>query len=434
MTGKRIPPKWGQLFRDAAPAAVFLLIALTAIIGPARDAAAQAPSAQGQSGQAPSFAYRSRSYINPFPQTDRYQLHVIGDGLAAGLASGLEEAFANDGTVKIVNSSKVSAGLARPDRTSWASDIEELAKAQPIHIAVILMGTNDVRNIRTDKGIARWGTEEWRVAYADEADKLIKALKDKGIAVYWVGLPVMANAKTNEAMALMNDVFRERTYISGTKYVDTWNGFTDQLGGFSAYGPDLTGQSKRLREPDGTSFTARGNRKLANYVEINLRRDLAAARGERNIPLAGDDEEQGRLVPKARTETAAADPSIEPAPAAPESPAAAPGEALRPLIRSETPAPPGRVVLAPAPKAPEALPAALPAFASGYAPPGETIIGDVSEGVTGLATVSPITDLNANIGERRLPVTERLYYKALVKGEALKPQPSRADDFKWPRS
>jgi len=42
--------------------------------------------------------------------------------------------------------------------------------------------------------------------------------------------------------------------------------------------------------------------------------------------------------------------------------------------------------------------------------------------------------LNANIGERRLPVTERLYYKTLVKGEALKPKPGRADDFKWPRS
>jgi hypothetical protein len=76
----------------------------------------------------------------------------------------------------------------------------------------------------------------------------------------------------------------------------------------------------------------------------------------------------------------------------------------------------------------------IAAFASGYSPPGETILGDINEGLTSLATVSPVTDLNANIGERRLPVTERLYYKTLVKGEALKPKPGRADDFKWPRS
>jgi hypothetical protein len=73
-------------------------------------------------------------------------------------------------------------------------------------------------------------------------------------------------------------------------------------------------------------------------------------------------------------------------------------------------------------------------FVSGYSPPGETIIGDISEGVTGLATVSPVSDLNVNVGERRLPVTERLYYKTLVKGEALKPKPGRADDFRWPKS
>ena len=118
-------------------------------------------------------------------------------------------------------------------------------------------------------------------------------------------------------MALINDIIRERSYIGGVKFVDTWSGFTDQLGAFSAYGPDLTGQSKRLREPDGASFTARGNRKLANFVEIILRRDLAAAKAERNIPLAGDN--RGAEPPRAEgrePETAAND-GANASPAAP---------------------------------------------------------------------------------------------------------------------
>jgi hypothetical protein len=356
-------------------------------------------------------------------------VHVIGDGLATGLASGLEEAFAQDGTLKIINSTKPTAGLARPDRADWAADIEELSKAQPIHIAVIMMGTNDVRNIKNDKGLFRWGEDSWRTAYGEEIDKLVKALKDKSVAIYWVGLPVMQAPKTNEAMALINDIIRERTYIGGVKFVDTWSGFTDQLGAFSAYGPDLTGQSKRLREPDGASFTARGNRKLANFVEIMLRRDLAAAKSERNIPLAGDDEEQGRLVPKLREPEAAASNGANPTPlpGGESSPAIAEnGAAVPPQAGPNAPASAPPVGDAPAPNA-------IAAFASGYSPPGETIIGDIGEGVTGLATVSPVADLNANLGERRLPVTERLYYKTLVKGEALKPKPSRADDFKWPR-
>ncbi len=394
-----------------------------------------AGAAQFASAQAPSFTFRSRSYVNPFPQTDRYHLHVFGDYLAAGLATGLDEAFNKDGTIKVINSTKSSAGLARPERTDWAADIDELNKTQPIHIAVIMMGINDVRNIRVGEGYVKWGTEEWRNAYASEADKLIKALKDRNIAVYWVGMPVMSNAKTSEAMATINDIIRERSYINGTKYIDTWSGFTDQLGGFSAYGPDLTGQNKRLRGSDGESFTEVGNRKLANYAEVILRRDLAAARSERNISLAGDVEEQSHLVPK--SDDAAKVPQAgQPA----GDGAAAPGD------KGASPVPPPASEAANNAGADGADPAAqktagddqpqpaLSVFASGYSPPGETIVGDISEGLTGLATVSPIADLNVNVGERRLPVTERLYYKTLVKGEALKPKPGRADDFRWPRS
>jgi hypothetical protein len=382
-------------------------------------------------------AFRARSYVNPFPQTDRYHLHVFGDYLAAGLASGLEAAFDKDGAVKIINSTKSSAGLARPDRTDWPADVEELAKTQPIHIAVLMMGMNDVRNIRAGDGIARWGTDEWRDAYAAEVDKLIKALAARNIAVYWVGNPVMASAKTSEAMASINDVLRERSYISGTKYIDTWSGFTDQLGGFASYGPDLTGQNKRLRGSDGVGFTFAGNRKLANYVEVILRRDLAAARNERNISLAGDEDEQSRLVPQPRGGGWSAKTAETEAQAVDGAAGGSAGRTPVPAAQDGGAGPEGQAAGAQALASPPAgdLPQApLSVFVSGYSPPGETIIGDISEGVTGLATVSPVSDLNVNVGERRLPVTERLYYKTLVKGEALKPKPGRADDFRWPKS
>jgi hypothetical protein len=405
-----------------------LALLLGALMAGSIDAAAQSGGS----------AFRARSYVNPFPQTDRYHLHVFGDYLAAGLASGLEAAFDKDGAVKIVNSTKSSAGLARPDRTNWPADVEELAKTQPIHIAVLMMGMNDVRNIRVGEDIARWGTDEWRDAYAAEVDKLIKALGARNIAVYWVGNPVMASGKTSEAMASINDILRERSYINGTKYIDTWSGFTDQLGGFAAYGPDLTGQNKRLRGSDGVGFTFAGNRKLANYVEVILRRDLAAARNERNISLAGDEDEQSRLVPKPREEGSSAKIAEIEALTLDETAGRTVGRTPVPGAQEDGASPEGEAAGAQAGAAPPAagdLPQApLSVFVSGYSPPGETIIGDISEGVTGLATVSPVSDLNVSVGERRLPVTERLYYKTLVKGEALKPKPGRADDFRWPRS
>jgi hypothetical protein len=298
---------------------------------------------------------------------------------------------------------------------------EALAKTQGMNVAVVMVGMNDVRNVRTNEGVQRVGTDGWREAYAKEVDRLIKTLKDNNVAVYWVGLPIMSSAKTNESMGALNDIFRERTYVAGVKYIDTWNGFTDQFGAFASYGPDLTGQTKRLREADGTYFTAQGNRKLANYVEVLLRRDLAAAKAERNIPLAGDDEEQSRLVPKAE----------EPG-ATPQPDAAAPDAAPGAQAAADASGQPQDAAPAPQPQQLQ-VPRQL-SFRPGDAPQGETIVGDIGSGVTALATVSTLNDLNANLGEKRLPTQERLYYKTLIKGQALKPKPGRADDFKWPRS
>ena len=425
MTRMRLIAGLGGLHRKAGALAIFAFCA-SAILSPGAPALAQTPS----------FSFGSRSYITPFPQTDRYQIHVIGDGLADGLSAGLTAAFEKDGTVKIVNSAKFPSGLSRPDRTDIAADAEALAKTQNMHVAVVMVGVNDVRNIRTNDGTQRWGAEGWRDAYAKEIDRLIKVLKDNNVGIYWVGLPVMSNPKSSEAMGVLNDIFRERTYVAGVKFIDTWNGFTDQFGAFSSYGPDLSGQTKRLREADGIYFTAQGNRKLANYVEVLLRRDLAAAKAERNIPLAGDDEEQSRLVPKAEADAQASAPA-SPAPiGTADAPAANAAPGTPPADQSATagqqPPKPQAMAAAPAPsqfQVPKQL-----SFRPGDAPQGETIVGNIDGGVTSLATVSTLNDLNANLGERRLPMQERLYYKTLIKGQALKPKPGRADDFKWPRS
>jgi hypothetical protein len=171
---------------------------------------------------------------------------------------------------------------------------------------------------------------------------------------------------------------------------------------------------------------------------VILRRDLAAARNERNISLAGDEDEQSRLVPKPREEGSSAKIAEIEALTLDETAGRTVGRTPVPGAQEDGASPEGEAAGAQAGAAPPAagdLPQApLSVFVSGYSPPGETIIGDISEGVTGLATVSPVSDLNVNVGERRLPVTERLYYKTLVKGEALKPKPGRADDFRWPRS
>jgi hypothetical protein len=385
-------------------------------------------------------AFQQRSFITPFPQSDRYYLHVIGDDLASGLAHGLEQAFKKNNTLKVINSAHTSNGLARPGRINWSAAIDRYAEQYPIHIAVVMMGLNDVRNIWTRKGTARWGTDKWRDTYAKEIDKFIKVLKDRNIAVYWVGLPIMAKPKYSENLSRINTIIRERAYVGNVKFIDALSGFVNQNGEFSAYGPDLTGQNKRLRSRNGITFTARGNRKLASYVEVMIRRDLNEARAERNIPLAGNEDEQVALLSKQENDEENDLPdTTEQSPASSDNNAASSEKTegasnnaaaqKKPGARST----PGSKTGKTAAQTPSSRD---PSFRSGSAIPGETILGNIDEGVTTLATVSPMADLNAgiNAGERRLPVTERLYYRILEKGESLKSKRNRADDFKWPKS
>src|SRR3990172_5021774 len=252
-----------------------------------------------------------RSYINPFPGGDRYRIVVLGDSLGDGLWSGLYRAFEEETNLEIVKHSKVSTGFVRPDYYDWNAQLDDILKNETYQVAVVMFGANDAQAIRIGKEWLKPGTDAWRAVYGERVEAFIKKLRAAKVAVYWVGLPIMRSPNQSEDAEVMNDVFREKAFINGAKFIDTWSGFTDESGRYSAYGPDMTGQVKRLRADDGIHFTMRGYLKLAHFVEKEIRRDLSLAKLERNIPLAGSEDEQakvmGRMVRPTKTPMPAAD-------------------------------------------------------------------------------------------------------------------------------
>ena len=400
-----------------------IVLALLAIF------AAPAVRAQGMS-------LLSSSYITPFPQTDRYQVRVIGDWFGAGLTEGLKDAFKQESSLEILDMSRSNYGLVRADQVDLYGEIDRMLAGPPVHVAVILLGLNDRASIKAGAGRAQPGTAEWKDAYSKEAEKLIKKLKGANIAVYWVGLPVMGNAASSEAAAAANDAVRQAAYVNGAKFIETWAGFTDQLGAYSAYGPDLTGQMKRLREGDGVGLTAPGYRKLGNYVETVLRRDLTHAKAQRNIPLAGDEEEQARVVPNGShngpspSVKGSAAPSSAPSEARPDETngaaekQASGGGAAEHKAKSPTPAAVGQDTQ----KRDQA------AFAGAGYQGGELILSDLGDGLTAIAVISPAGDFSMREIQRQTPLADRIYFKVLSRGEALPPKEGRADDFRWQRA
>ena len=82
------------------------------------------------------------------------------------------------------------------------------------------------------------------------------------------------------------------------KYIDAYAGFIDESGGFSPYGPDVTGKIRLLREGDGVYFTA-ARQPQARPLRRARRapRSRPKPRPTRAIPLAGAEAEQAKINP-----------------------------------------------------------------------------------------------------------------------------------------
>ncbi len=383
----------------------------------------------------------SSSYVTPFPEQNRYRIYVMGDSLGDGIWNGLYRAFKPDGNVDVVKKSNVSTGFARTKSFDWNKRITTILAAEKVHIAVIMVGASDMRPIRAGKKSKahKIDTPEWREIYSKRIDAFIRKLKKSSTAVYWVGLPIMRSAAHNNKMQVMNEIFRERAFINGIKFIDTWNGFADQFGRYSAFGPDLSGQVRRLRAGDGIHFTIRGYRKLAHFVEREIRRDMRQARSQRDIPLAGNEAEQARAIRHPRSAQRRIANAVQ-KPARKRGVSKRGPAAIKPVYANKTNARTETVIALPSMDStaagikllrPKISRATLAAVREGYSPQSEVIAGDIEGGVTALASISPISETNLAAAPRRLPLTQRPYYRVLIKGEELKAKPGRADDFTW---
>lgn len=125
-------------------------------------------------------------------------------------------------------------------------------------------------------------SDRWAELYSRKIDEMIAAVKAEGVPVIWVGLPSIRGTRSTSDALYLNDLFRSRAQKAGIIYVDVWDGFVDENNRYSLHGPDVEGQTRRLRAYDGVHFTSYGARKLAHYVDREIRRLMSG----RATPIA----------------------------------------------------------------------------------------------------------------------------------------------------
>lgn len=262
------------------------------------------------SGEAPAYRARRRIDVAPrYPDDSALGLHmpalkvdvplqadpnapliaILGDSLADALNFGFEGDPGLKSTWRLVHRTSSASGLVREDYFSWPKTVSTLlAEQREIAALVVMVGLNDRQPIRAGEQTLEPLSEPWREDYRKRVDAILTLARDAKVPVYWVGLPLMRSPKLSEDLMALNTLIRERVAVFSQTFVDTVDAFADASGGFSATGPDVIGDTVRLRGADGIHFTPAGQRKLAFFVD----RALSRLQNDRptpavaNIPLA----------------------------------------------------------------------------------------------------------------------------------------------------
>lgn len=434
------------------PVMAAAMLSLAALVLPPNPAIAQ--TSQVEDSAAP-----AAGQLAPFPEVDTFRLQVYGDDFAAGLHEALTDSVANDQRIQVQRRLKPIGALIRPD---WEEDLraEEVSR-EPVHIAVLMFGLSDRQVIRPQPGQRPYaiGSPDWRAEYGRRVERWLKALRSRNIVVYLVGMPVMRRSDIQQQTEMINDILREKAYINGVRFIDIMETFQDDNGGFSQFGPDLSGNRQKLRDGDGVTFTTIGNRKLAHFVEREVKRDVTQALADRAVPLAGSEAEQRRInpakvvaaqpvaggwksavtiaAPRSRGQQAAAErPASAQVP--PESSLDQKAENARVAVKTINAA--GREETLTLDIVRPAIPAAVISLLTRKeagdraTQPGEPLVEMLPNGATVISSVSSLTEGSAAAQrQRRNSGPQSPYYIVMIKGERLASKPGRADDFSWPR-
>lgn len=318
----------------------------------------------------------------------RPKILLLGDSLADALAGGLLADVGIKAELAILPRTSSASGLVRDDYYDWPKTLREWLASTPDAAGIVIMvGLNDRQAIRQGETSLEPMTEAWQAQYRQRIDAMIGLAQQARVPLVWVGLPIMRSPRLSQDVASLNMLIRERVTQAGETFVETFDSFADGSGSFMATGPDVIGDTVRLRGPDGIHFTPAGQRKLAFFVEKPLRLRL----GDRIQAV----------------------PASIPAPGSAAAQTGVPAEPSVALPKPPSPNTPERLLSLPPPE--EALPPVLRQRPE---------IGEVRP-LAVQNTATTLAGRQAPLIED--PVTRNLFER----GIAPEPRAGRADDYRW---
>ncbi|WP_208991468.1 SGNH/GDSL hydrolase family protein [Pannonibacter phragmitetus] len=226
---------------------------------------------------------------------------VLGGPTAAALAEGLTSIFAQKPMIRVellteapaaspAASPEGGTGAAqpavRPDGLmgepdpAWTERAVSRIRGGGVKVVVAVFGYADLKDLpQPDGGLVPFGSDAFKAEYRKKLRALALAMRQERKPLLLVGLPPTEAARLDPGFTLINDLLQSEAAMTRSTYVDIWKMFLDDNEAYTAFGPDVDGQRRRLRANDGVGFTWAGARKVAFFVERELARVLGGYGG-----------------------------------------------------------------------------------------------------------------------------------------------------------
>ena len=211
----------------------------------------------------------------PKPQVEKaanaIRLAVFGDSLAIDLSKALERFYAEDPNLVVINQGVSNSGFVRNDYFDWNNAIREQIAADSFDLAVVIIGINDRQEITANGETFAPLTDQWNAAYQARLNDFLGQLRAARKPVIWIGLPPMSRTEYSAAISQISNIQRLASFSGGAEFLEIYERFLGEDGKYSSHGPDVNGQSARMRKDDGIHFATAGSDKLAFYLSQSIR-------------------------------------------------------------------------------------------------------------------------------------------------------------------
>ena len=202
---------------------------------------------------------------------------VVGDFIAGSVGEGLIAAFETTPGILVERRTNGSSGIVRDDYYNWPQSLPALIAETKPALVVVSMGANDRQQMVVAGQKEKFRSEAWTSEYEARVSRIATLARESGKPLLWMGMPAFQSSALTADMTTLNNLYRAGVEKAGGTFIDIWDGFVDEEGKFVTSGSDINGQQVRLRGSDGINFTKAGKRKLAFYVEKEIRRVLGDA-------------------------------------------------------------------------------------------------------------------------------------------------------------